>query len=728
MAKDKEKDKSKDKKGPIDLSNISKGVQDSINHLYQQTFYTGIDNRKALMTLRKDMNDTIGSIIDKNMSTNGTHLSSLYSRLQTSKEFKNDDLVKSIDDIFGSKEMIDGIMATYVENKYIKELDNEIDMVCRYMPKLEDAIDAKVEMILSSDSFTKSFLDIRNASHADEDMANFNRKIEAMKVKHKLPEIVENAIYNVCKYGEEFIHTPSYNTEFARMFKDEEKKLSESYSIIAEKEGVSSTLAIDDTLAQSISSIFGESFNLNIELNNTPYIRSFVENAAIINEAKNKYDGKKPLISADDLELPEGYGKDDLKASDGLVDSKEKIDVPGCLVRRLPRANIIPQYIDDICLGYYYIETDGMTDGFEFIENQSDPMKSLKKKETMSNDMNKDALLKNISKKLSGVITKKFINANQDISKDIYVILKHNYDFKNANSKIKVTFLPPSEVHHLYYRLDPLTHRGISDLYRALIPAKLYACLYISNSIGILTRSQDKRVYYVKQTVDTNIAQTIQDTMLQIKKSNFGMREINNVNYVINGLTGRYNDYIIPESQSGDRPIQFEIMPGQDIDTKPEFMENLEALALNSTGTPLELIEARKSIEFSRQITQSNGKFARHVMKRQTLSESQLSIMLTCIYNLDNDENVVLEAILPPPTFLTIVNTLDMLRNVQDFIETYIMIDVLEAERDQPWVQVYKRKLLRYHLGSYINFGVTDQLKDAAKVEAKLLSSGDETS
>ena len=68
-----------------------------------------------------------------------------------------------------------------------------------------------------------------------------------------------------------------------------------------------------------------------------------------------------------------------------------------------------------------------------------------------------------------------------------------------------------------------------------------------------------------------------------------------------------------------------------------------------------------------------------------------------------------------------------MLRNVQDFIETYIMIDVLEAERDQPWVQVYKRKLLRYHLGSYINFGVTDQLKDAAKVEAKLLSSGDET-
>jgi len=67
-----------------------------------------------------------------------------------------------------------------------------------------------------------------------------------------------------------------------------------------------------------------------------------------------------------------------------------------------------------------------------------------------------------------------------------------------------------------------------------------------------------------------------------------------------------------------------------------------------------------------------------------------------------------------------------MLRNVQDFIETYIMVDVLEAERDKPWVQVYKRKLLRYHLGSYINFNVTDQLKEAAKVEAKLLDTAEE--
>ena len=104
------------------------------------------------------------------------------------------------------------------------------------------------------------------------------------------------------------------------------------------------------------------------------------------------------------------------------------------------------------------------------------------------------------------------------------MILKHNDIFNRDNGKkIKISFLPESDVFHIAWKKDPITHRGISDLNKSLLPAKLFACLYITNTIGILTRGNDKRVYYVKQSVDTNISKTMLNVISQIKQSNFGL-------------------------------------------------------------------------------------------------------------------------------------------------------------------------------------------------------------
>ena len=90
------------------------------------------------------------------------------------------------------------------------------------------------------------------------------------------------------------------------------------------------------------------------------------------------------------------------------------------------------------------------------------------------------------------------------------------------------------DMEHVYFKMNDETHRGISDLHKALFPATLYSAMYITNCIWTMTRSQDKRVYYVKQTVDTNISKTLLNTINQIKKGNMNIRQIENINHILN--------------------------------------------------------------------------------------------------------------------------------------------------------------------------------------------------
>ena len=55
--------------------------------------------------------------------------------------------------------------------------------------------------------------------------------------------------------------------------------------------------------------------------------------------------------------------KSDNVSTDGLITSEDYVSpddmkVPGCLVKDLDRGKVILLYLDDICLGYYYIELE----------------------------------------------------------------------------------------------------------------------------------------------------------------------------------------------------------------------------------------------------------------------------------------------------------------------------------------------------------------------------------
>lgn len=689
-------------------SAVSK-INSLISGLYRNTYFTTDQNKQLLKTLTKDIDSSLNSLIDKSMNSSGTNISKLYSRMNL-KTIQNDkESIKAMEDIFNDHTMMDNILSTYMENKYIRDLDIEIDIICKYMPKLEEALDAKRDAILSADNFSKDFITIKNLTKPDNDPM-FSSNIEEITRIYNLSQLLETTYENTAKYGEQFIYVLPYNKAFTTLLNDK-RKSEPNVSIKVNESG----LIVEDA-SQELDGFTNEDFkdfNIEICLDESGVISNIINEEEKGNKNFNAsiVDSKKLKLDTTDFDT----------GTDGLVTPEKikNIKVNGCIVRKLPRENVIPIYIDEICLGYYYIESQEKN-MFEYMESIHDPMARLKKG-TMNlkqDDMKRDNMLKSLSGKISKHIDEKFINNNQDLRKEIYLILKHNNLFNNNINKFKITFIPPEDMVHFVFKKDQRTNRGISDLAKSLFPAKLYSCLYITNTIGILTRSHDKRAYFVKQYVDTNISNLLINTINQIKKSNFGMREINNIDHMLYNITGRYNDYVIPVSQSNDKPIDFEIIQGQDIDTKPELMESLESMAINPTGVPLEIIESRRSVEFSRQITVANGKFARHILKRQSLYQIFSSDLITKIYNHHYDADELLQVLLPPPSHLILTNTVEMTRNAKDMTDSILELEVADTERDAPWVFHFKKNLMRHYLSTYVNWDNIDRLKRLAEIQA----------
>ena len=328
----------------------------------------------------------------------------------------------------------------------------------------------------------------------------------------------------------------------------------------------------------------------------------------------------------------------------------------------------------------------------------------------------RDETLKYVANQLSKFIDKKFVNANQDLSREIYMILKYNDQFNIGNvNNFKVTFIPPEDMVHFYFKQDPITHRGISDLEKGLIPAKIYASLYITTSIGNLTRSIDKRVYYVKQTADKNIAGCLLNVINQIKQSNFNIRQFQSINNILN-ITGRYNDYVIPTNASGDAPIQFEVMQGQDIQTPTDLMQALEEAAINSTGIPIEIIQTRQSVDYAMQLTMSSSKVLRFCYKRQELYEHLLSELITPIYNYEYNENERIKVTLPPPSFINVTNTNQLITNTKEFVQNIVEMK-MAGNDDENLKNAYTNKLFEYYIGTHLDTAKHQELYDKTILE-----------
>lgn len=761
------------------IKNIAKGISGNMDALYRNTYMTNPQQNHDLDDLSDRINKSIDGIVDRNIEKVGMpSITKLYSRLGN-KQSNGSKVIDDLEKMFDNGLVTDDLYGLFMSNRYLKELDNEIDTVCKYMPKLEEALAVQKDCILSADHFSKDFLNFDYPAGGD-DAKLFAERSKDLKKKYDLARLVEEIYEDTSKYGEKFIYRVPYSTAIGKLLANkpdntlvaptrgmhesvfdfdiegDEYYLVEMTSNEFKVIGTNGSAVLSESFAPNAAASQGgsfkpvsilqneESFHLNIELCKSGILESAVKEAESVISKRTKYAASslskifeqqvltetksKNIEAKGNIDFGSYKADDRIISSDGLIGQNEKpvkIDSLGCVIKKCPREQVLPIYIEDICMGYYYFElrTNDDSESFMGFKNiLGDPLTNMRgdKRCAFNSVDNKrqDETIRYIAGQLSSLIDKQFVNANQDMTKEIYMILKYNDLFNTPSiDTIKVTFIPPEDMVHFFFKQDPVTHRGISDLEKGLIPAKIYSSLYITNAIAQLTRGQDKRVYYVKQTVDTNIAQTLLNTIQQIKQSNFGIRQFQNINNILN-ITGRFNDYVIPTNASGDPPIQFEVMPGQDIKAPTELMDALEEMAINSTGIPIEIIQARQSVDYAIQLTMSSSKVLRFCYKRQELFQDRLTELISPIYNYEYNDTAFIKVVLPPPGFINITNTNQLIDNTKGFVQSIVDIDI--PGDDEPKLKsIYFKDLFKKYIGTHLDVASHEQVLSRAKIKAK---------
>ena len=756
------------------LKKIAGLIQSNSDEIYKSTYYTDPENKRQLNDLKSSIDSSIKDILNNNVNMTGEpNMSRFYERLFFNSQ-NDQDTVAEFEKIFGDNDFINNLSSSYMDNRWIKAIDDEMDQTLRYMPKLEEALQTLRDNVLSADSFNKDFLTLKPQIEGEKSQDQFDHNIQDLKKNYDLLKLINEVYYDTSKYGETFIYCVPYEKAIQNLMDHK----NDNRGIAIRSNYNEGSIILEDTINDTSEKVDmskfklnnlsedQQDFNINFEIDNSGILRSVVEAEKDARNKKKqvseqslceqylmelnmldiKNDGKPYAL--DNIEryqvggkLPEHHNFDktlhddmelpniDDSTADGLVNPEKQKNVKlksmnGCIVKKLRRECVTPIMINDVCLGYYYFEFDNNMAFFDESQpstgmvNTITGLRSNGRVEAYDVLQRREEAIRYLASMLANKIDTKFINDNQDLKKEIYYILKYNDEFSNneANMQnIRVSYIPPEDINHIYFNLDDGTNRGISDLNLALIPAKLWVAIYLTNCLAVMTRGNDKRVYYVRQSVESNISKTLLKTINEIKKSNFGIRQIQSINNVLN-ITGRFNDYIIPRGSDGNSPIEFEVMPGQQVEIKTDLLNLLEEAAINSTGVPLELIQSRQSPDYAMQLTMSNTKFLRFVYGRQSQFQEMIQPLLTKIYDIEYGTTDVISVTLPPPLFINVTNTNQLIVNTSDFCNSIVEIFMGDSQDDILKAKVGK-KLKAYYLGSYINMSVLNNAIEQAKQE-----------
>ena len=563
-------------------------LDQKINSMYKDVYTTRPDNKDNLDRIINNMD----SVIDKLQSgdSDAAGMTELLRRVNnTNGVGKNTKkFIDSVEDLFSNQQLIGSLFANQEVHDYIAGQNYNYDLICKYLPRLEDALEIKRDNVLCSDNLDKKFVNPKATKSSKDEIKKFNANTNAIEREYDISDFFDQTYMNVSKYGEDFLYIVPYDVAFRRMFKRvntnttnnfnmyttgvfREAYYSQGIDCVTENftgskdfnnyiKEVKADIPLEEN--ESFENLFKDIQlgSVKLHFNETNCIPNAIQERAVL---RDRQDSKKfeslseaflhehSFINESSIDLDtvlesrEGLNnmfsnvkKQNAKlarmkgqiSADGLIVSNnadrdpDKIDKDfyGAVLERIPRQNIIPIYVGKKCFGYYYLEfaedptACGYCGGHHATPLVGANVTRLRKDLSENQE---ELAIRYISAKISQSIDTKFINANKDLKEEIYAILRYNekFDISRANN-IGVTFIPAEDIVHCYFKLNEHTHRGISDLERSVVPGMLYILLYLTDIIGKISRSTDKRVYYVKQNVEANIARTMMNVVQQIKK------------------------------------------------------------------------------------------------------------------------------------------------------------------------------------------------------------------
>ena len=392
------------------------------------------------------------------------------------------------------------------------------------------------------------------------------------------------------------------------------------------------------------------------------------------------------------------------KSNDAVVDLGEPDkesqsmykDISGVYIKLYDPDRVIPVYVMDSCIGYYVLyETFGEIRN-SILLNSSLNRTNIAYADTKKKQLN-DEVINVIASAICDNIDKKYVASNPKF-KELIVNAISFQDF--YKKKFKIQFVPVNYMTHFKINEDSNTHMGVSVLNKSLFYAKLYLSLLLFKIITILTKSNDMRIYYIRNAgINKNMVNKVQEIARGIKDKQISFNDLASIQTIFSKV-GAYKEAFIPMGKSGEKNIEFDILSGQDVQLNTELMELLRKGMINNSGVPSIILSYMEEADFAKTLVMQHAKYLARIISLQTELEANVTEWYKKIltFNTEIKEEYISDFnfTFTRPKSLNTQDMTDLIANAEalgDFI-TKMMVDENNAEL----TAAYKQELIKSDL------------------------------
>lgn len=695
--------------------------------------------------LAKSIDEVIkGEISDISKFTGDDVTTFLYKTLSQDERMQRA-MMKSIDDIFNSdnNQSIASIMFDKKRSKNV--LLEELDVITSYVHQLKEAVNATRDAIVTSDDIGTQMsrnLKFKNIATDSAESMNAISLIEKMEEELNLHHKIKNHIIpRTLEFGEFYVYTAPYS-DLIRDCKNrtnQQNNQKTSINVFESTEHFTNEdfseykpLLNSGSNTGSIRKVMDD-FLKDIEVCNES--TSIIEDEVSINELSVMESGDFYTSNPEFTKQVNGILKKQRKGAPGslmtraageaVIDSINKhefSDVTGCLVKLIDPRRLVEVKVLEKVIGYYYVVDTGVKlNKMSFTQSIK---LNLASQSTMQKEDLESKFIHMIADKVVSAMDKKYLEDNIKFKELIVNALMYEDTYKR---KVKFQFIPVDYI--TKYTVDEdMEGQGQSILTNSLFYAKLYLYLLIFKVLSILTKSNDQKFHYVKSSgIDKETANSTQSAARAIKENEMTFKDLMNYGTAMNKI-GKAKDAWIPTGTQADRPIESDILSGQDIQLNTDLMEMLLTNAINSTGVPSVIMSYINEADYSRTLVMANAKFIGRVVNYQldfNRCNTELYKKLARYY-LNLDENIInsLSYTFASPKSLNNINMSDAINNAEQtanfIVKCYTGENRNPTEEDNALKDIMFAKVVK-ELLPMIQWSKMDELFKASKEESKQL-------
>lgn len=741
----------KDRRFERNMQNIDNIIDDLSSSIY------GGEMKDEVSSLQDRFNDIMKTEIQSIVGSDRGDTTSFINKLYQ-KDSKNSTLSDRINREFselgieGANNNVNALINDVYKNRILKQAD--IHEVASQLIELKEAVGTMRDAIFSPDLNTGRInreIGYGNASLQDNG-EYYTTTIENMEEKLDIHKKIKDYIgYNVLEQGEYYAYTIPYSEIFNNFMKVKDQyRSTQMYAMTESAEEIRKQYRFS---GQSDSKVFIESCYENyisqskkkIDAATANGIKSdiakIVDRVSVVtdpipipiieegigslekfretyvNESGDMFCEKPKELDSKNRSF-ENFMKQ--RASEGTyLDEKkpkrkaQKIeDMKDCYIKMLSGRELIPIGIMKETIGYLYIKSD---DEYSLDGSVSSQLSYLK----FNEGQREHSIVDDIATRIIDQLDNDFVKNNPKFRKIIVEAI--NY-FDLNERRVCFQFIPKEYIFPFKINVDEDGY-GQSMLEDSLFYAKLYLMLLLFKIMCIVIHSEDQKVNYVQQSgIDVNMANNVQDIIRDRQSRKINILDLFNYTSLMNKI-GTGSEIYIPTGRNNNRPMETEILSGQQIQLNTELMELLRNSYILGTGVPAAIMNYLNEADFAKSIETANTKFNGRVVSYQLDLNPGLTEWYRALlrWTTDIEETVINEITISLPRPKTSENniTQELIGNFTSACEFYVKMYYGENIPQEKEAEVvgFQRALAKIFL-PMIDFNKIDEIYEMNAKEA----------